>query len=65
MQSEKKAAGLKEKAIEELKVCWVIAVFLALMFGAFTTYRRLILTEFGITYVHYGIALTKRSSSPR
>jgi len=49
--------GLKEKAIEELKVFWIITVYLALFLGAFTSYRRLILAEFGVTYLHYGIAL--------
>jgi hypothetical protein len=57
MQSEKKGVGLKEKAIEEFKVFWVVATFLALMFCSFTVYRRLILTEFGISYVHYGAGL--------
>ena len=65
MHGENKTVGLKEKAIEEFKVFWVVAAFLALMFGAFTTYRRLILTEFGISYVHYGAGLIRRSSSPR
>lgn len=57
MHGESRTAGLKEKAIEEFKVFWVVAAFLALMFGAFTTYRRLILTEYGIGYVHYGAGL--------
>jgi hypothetical protein len=57
IHGENKTVGLKEKAIEEFKVFWVVAAFLALMFGAFTTYRRLILTEFGISYVHYGAGL--------
>jgi hypothetical protein len=57
MQSDKKAAGLKEKAIEEFKVFWIIAVFLGLMFGAFTGYRGLILSEFGVGYIHYGAGL--------
>jgi hypothetical protein len=30
-------------AMEELKVFWIVATFLALMFAAFTVYRRLIL----------------------
>jgi hypothetical protein len=50
---------LKEKAIEEFKVYWVVAAFLALMFCAFITYRRLILTEFGVSYLHYGAGLVQ------
>jgi hypothetical protein len=49
--------GLKEKAVKELKEFWIIAVYLALVFAAFTWYRRLILREFEITYLHYGVAL--------
>jgi hypothetical protein len=59
MASGNGAIGLKAKAVEELKVFWVVAAFLALMFGAFTTYRRLILSEFGITYVHYGAGVVE------
>jgi len=57
MQSDEKPAGLKEKAIEEFKVFWIVAIFLGLMFTAFTAYRRLILSEFRIGYVHYGAGL--------
>ena len=52
-----KHPGLKEKAIEELKVFWIITVYLAVFLGAFTSYRRLILAEFGVAYLHYGVAL--------
>ena len=50
---------LKEKAAEELRIYWVVFAFLALMFGAFTIYRRLILSEVGISYAHYGAGLIK------
>ena len=53
-QSEKRSSGLKEKAIEEFRMFWAIAIYLALMLGAFTSYRRLILSESGISYLHYG-----------
>ena len=59
MTSENQAVGLKEKAIEEFKAFWVVAAFLALMFCAFNAYRRLILTEFGISYVNYGAGLVE------
>ena len=52
-----KHASLKERVIEELKTFWVIAFYLWLFLGSFTVYRRLIVAESGITYVHYGIAL--------
>jgi len=49
--------SLRERAIEELKVFWLITLYLALFLGSFTVYRRLILKEFGVAYLHYGFAL--------
>lgn len=57
MESKTKAAGLKERAIEELKAYWVIAIYLWLFFGSFTIYRRLVVAETGGAYLHYGFAL--------
>ena len=50
-------ATLKQKAVEELKKFWLIALYLSVFFMAFTFYRRLVLAEFGVTYLHYGVAL--------
>jgi len=47
----------KEKAIQEFKLYWTVFLFLGLMFSAFTTYRRLILGEVGVSYGHYGTGL--------
>lgn len=47
----------KEKAVEEFKLYWLVFLFLAVMFGAFNTYRRLILGEVGMTYGHWGAGL--------
>jgi len=47
----------KERALEELKAYWIITLYLALFLGALTVYRRLILAEFGVTYLNYGFAL--------
>lgn len=54
-----KPRGLKERALEELKVYWIITLYLWLFLGFFTVYRRLILAETGITYLHYGVALVE------
>ena len=54
-----KHSSLKEKAVEELKAFWIIALYLALFLGSFTFYRRLILKEFGVAYLHYGFALVQ------
>ena len=52
-----KHTGLKERALEELKVFWIITLYLFLFLGSFTVYRRLILKEFGVTYLNFGFAL--------
>ena len=49
--------SLKERALEELKVYWVITLYLWLFLGCFTIYRRLILAESGVAYLNYGVAL--------
>ncbi len=57
MGADAKAAGLKQRAIAEFKLFWLIALYLWLFLGSFTVYRRLILAETDIVYLHYGIAL--------
>lgn len=52
-------ASKKEKAIEEFKELWIITFYLALFFVSFTFYRRTILAEAGVTYLHYGVALVQ------
>ena len=54
---DKHSAGLKERAIEEFKLFWVIALYLWIFLGSFTVYRRLVIAETGVAYLHYGIAL--------
>lgn len=52
-----KKAQLKEKAAEELKLLLVISLYLALFFGAFLVYRRILLREVGVSYLRYGYAV--------
>ena len=59
MHSKKGPSGLRDKAVEEFRRFWAIAIYLALMLGAFTWYRRFILSESGISYVHYGVAVVE------
>jgi hypothetical protein len=56
MKPEAKAA-LKERAIEELKLYWLIFLYLFIFLGAFTVYRRLVVAEVGAAYLNYGFAL--------
>ena len=52
-------AEIKARAIREFKVFWMIAVYLWLVLGAFTIYRRLILAQAGDAYLHYGVAVVE------
>ena len=54
---EDRHASLKKRAIEELKEFWITSLYLFIFLGAFTFYRRMVLAEFGVTYLHYGVAL--------
>lgn len=51
--------GLKARALEELRLFWVIALYLFLFFGSFALYRRLVEAEGGVAYLHYGFALVQ------
>jgi hypothetical protein len=53
------ARSLKERALEEFRVYWVITLYLWLFLASFTAYRRLILAEIGFAHVPYGIALVE------
>ena len=57
MPSHMASSSLKEKAIEEFRMFWVIAIYLAVMLSAFTWYRRFILSESGISYFHYSSSI--------
>jgi len=52
-------ASLKDRAIEEFKLFWVIALYLWVFLGSFTVYRRLIADEIGVPYLNYGFALVE------
>src|SRR5262245_28433390 len=57
MSSASASASLKQRVIEELKAFCITALYLSLFLGAFTFYRRMLLAEVGVAYLHYGIAL--------
>ncbi|HWQ93290.1 MAG TPA: hypothetical protein VN673_16565 [Clostridia bacterium] len=47
----------KQRLVRELIKYWINVVYLAVFFGAFAWYRRLILAEYRISYLHYGVAI--------
>ena len=54
-----KEKGLKKKILAELISYWVIVLYMAIFFGAFSSYRRLLLAHYGISYGDYGIAVIR------
>jgi hypothetical protein len=55
MNAEKE--GLMARVAAELKKTLGVSLYLALFLGAFTTYRRLLLAEYQISYFRYGYVL--------
>ena len=45
--------------LHELIRYWLIVLYMAIFFGAFASYRRLLLAHHGISYEDYGIALIR------
>src|SRR5688572_17160104 len=54
-----KKKGWKQKILHELKSYWLLVLYMAIFFGVFTTYRRLLLAHYGINYADYGIAVIR------
>ena len=52
----KKKSGLKQKAVHEITEYFINFIYLACFFGLFTWYRRLILAEYHIAYLNYGVS---------
>lgn len=57
MDEAKHKPGRKERVIRELVKYWINFVYLAVVFGLFAWYRRLILAEYEIRYLKYGVAI--------
>jgi hypothetical protein len=49
----------KQRAAAELRLFLIIALYLAVLLGAFTLYRRLTYAELGIGYLAYGFKLVE------
>jgi hypothetical protein len=54
---DKKKKSLKEKIFHEMAEYWLNVIYLALVFAAFTQYRRFVLAAHGITYTNYWVAV--------
>ncbi len=49
--------GWKQKIGHELVEYWINSLYLFLFFGVFTLYRKLVLAEYKVSYLLYGLAL--------
>ena len=54
---DKKKGELKKKIVHEVVEYWINVCYLALVFAAFTQYRRFLLASYDITYTNYWVAL--------
>jgi len=52
-------AGWKHKLFLEMTAYWINVLYLTILFSVFTSYRRLILAQYDITYSNWGISLIK------
>jgi hypothetical protein len=51
--------SLKHRLAREFLKYWANVLYLVFFFGAFAWYRRLVLAEYRITYLHYGAAIVE------
>ncbi len=58
-ETNKKPAGWKQRFAHELIEYWITFIYMAFFFGAFAWYQRLILAQYQISYLHYGVALVE------
>src|SRR5688572_787683 len=54
-----KKKGWKQKILHELKNYWLLVLYMSIFFGVFTTYRRLLLAHYEISYEDYGISIIR------
>jgi len=54
-----KKIGLKDKIVLEMIAYWINVSYLTLIFVVFTSYKRLILANYYISYSNWGISLIK------
>jgi hypothetical protein len=58
-QANKNKTGWKPSLVHEMTEYAANFVYLACFFGVFTWYRRLVLAEYRIDYLHYGVSLVE------
>jgi hypothetical protein len=51
--------GWKQRILNEFLSYWIIVLYMAIFFGVFTTYRRLLLAHYQIDYAEYGVSVIR------
>ena len=59
INTDERKGGWKQKIVHEAIEYGINFIYMAFIFAALEWYRRLILVEYQISYLHYGIALIK------
>lgn len=59
MVETKEKTGWKQRAKREFVRYWINFAYLVVVFGLFAWYRRLILAEYDIKYLRYGVAIVE------
>jgi len=57
--ANKKKTGWRHKLLHEMIEYWINVLYLAIFFSVFTSYRRIILAHYQISYANWGISLIK------
>lgn len=59
MKESKKKSAILPKVIKEIRLFYIYAIFLFLLFSTFNIYQRLLLKEYGYPYLHYGYSIVE------
>src|SRR5215813_2842756 len=59
IEEKGRKADWKRKLFLEMAAYWINVVYLTILFAVFTSYRRLILTQYDIAYSNWGISFLK------
>ncbi len=59
MKTNEGKTGWKQKLFLEMTAYWINVFYLTILFAAFTSYRRLILANYDISYSNWGISFIK------
>ncbi len=59
MEIVKKGAAIKDKIVLEMVAYWINVAYLTIFFAVFTSYRRIILAGYNISYDNWGVSFIK------